>query len=200
MPTRRQESAAAREADILQAARQVFARKGYGETRIQDVAEASGIAKGTVYLYFRSKEELYWALVRRDFEELQRRSREALLAHQGAAAKLRAFLATRLRFFAEQGDFFRIYFGEMGQALIRHGPALERFQDLYLAQVATLRGIVEEGIAAGELRAVKAETTALAILDLVRSRVAHRLQGSSASGAEEELEELFAFIWRGIGR
>src|ERR1044071_2642451 len=130
MVTRTEPSAQApaREAEILDAARQVFARKGYDETRIQDVADACGIAKGTVYLYFRSKEELYWATVRRGVEEVHERSREALLAVEEAAAragassrtsgkaaagartralmrdKLRAFIATRLSFFAEQGD------------------------------------------------------------------------------------------------
>lgn len=210
MPTRSETSApaVAREAEILDAARQVFARKGYDETRIQDVADACGIAKGTVYLYFRSKEELYWATVRRGFEELHRRSREALLAVEEAGAragsptraKLRAFIVTRLSFFAEQGDFFRLYFGELGQALVRQGAALAQLRDLYLAQVEILRGIVEAGIAGGELRPVAAEAAAASILDLVRGRVARRLQGWSALGPDAELEELLSFIWEGIGR
>src|SRR5947209_8074000 len=43
---------------ILDAARTVFSRKGYAETAVDDVAEEAGIAKGTLYLYFKSKEQL----------------------------------------------------------------------------------------------------------------------------------------------
>lgn len=196
--------APAREGEILDAARQIFARKGFDETRIQDVADASGIAKGTVYLYFRSKEELYWATVRRGFEELHRRSREALRAVRDAKtptrSRLRAFIATRLSFFAEQGDFFRLYFGELGQALVRQGATLAQLRDLYLAQVEILRGIIADGIASGELRPLDAEGAAVSILDLVRGRVARRLQGWASAGPDEELEELLSFIWEGIGR
>ena len=50
---------AEREQQILDAALVVFAQKGYGDTRISDIANAVGIAKGTIYLYFDSKESLF---------------------------------------------------------------------------------------------------------------------------------------------
>lgn len=55
-----------RKKTILQAAGQVFARKGYASTRIIEVAEAASVGKGTIYEYFRSKEELFFAV----FEEM----------------------------------------------------------------------------------------------------------------------------------
>lgn len=53
---------------ILDAAYDLFGSNGFYETKISDIAHQAGIAKGTVYLYFKSKEELFMAVTRRDCE------------------------------------------------------------------------------------------------------------------------------------
>ena len=50
-----------RTAGILEAARKVFAKKGFNDATVDDIANAAGVAKGTVYLYYRSKREVYFA-------------------------------------------------------------------------------------------------------------------------------------------
>ena len=54
----------ARPAEILDAALDLFADRGFAATRMDDVAARAGVTKGTVYLYFKTKEELFKALVR----------------------------------------------------------------------------------------------------------------------------------------
>ena len=61
---RRQEQKLHRQEEILEAAFEVFAASGYEAARIDDVARKAGIAKGTIYLYFRDKERLFQAVVR----------------------------------------------------------------------------------------------------------------------------------------
>src|ERR1017187_3291501 len=63
-PMRRQEQKLQRQEEILAAAFEVFAAHGYEATRIDAVARQAGIAKGTIYLYFRDKEQLFRAVVR----------------------------------------------------------------------------------------------------------------------------------------
>ncbi|MFP4171893.1 MAG: TetR/AcrR family transcriptional regulator [Candidatus Hydrogenedentota bacterium] len=58
-----------RPAQILDAALDVFAEKGFHEARMDEIAERAGITKGTIYLYFESKEELFLAMVRTGFAE-----------------------------------------------------------------------------------------------------------------------------------
>jgi AcrR family transcriptional regulator len=62
-PARRRRKEA-RPAEIVEAARICFIEKGFGATRIDDVARGAGVSKGTVYLYFESKEALFEAVVR----------------------------------------------------------------------------------------------------------------------------------------
>ena len=61
---------AEREQQILDAALVVFAQKGYGDTRISDIANAVSIAKGTIYLYFESKDALFEAVFLRMFDTM----------------------------------------------------------------------------------------------------------------------------------
>ena len=56
---------------ILDAARAVFSRKGYADAAVEDVAEEAHIAKGTVYLYFKSKEEMYLAALAKDLRAIR---------------------------------------------------------------------------------------------------------------------------------
>ncbi|MCU0476144.1 MAG: TetR/AcrR family transcriptional regulator [Anaerolineae bacterium] len=80
-----------RKQDILQAAAMVFTRDGLATARMDDVAQAAGISKGTVYLYYPSKEVLIEALVARLFMPLDV-ALEALLAGEGGAlVRLRGY-------------------------------------------------------------------------------------------------------------
>jgi AcrR family transcriptional regulator len=63
---------------ILDAARTVFSREGYAASSVDDVAAQAGIGKGTVYLYFKSKEELYIAALARDIRVFADKAREEM--------------------------------------------------------------------------------------------------------------------------
>jgi len=185
---------------ILDAARRVFAREGFSGTTIQAVAEAAGIAKGTVYLYFRSKDELYWAAVRQRLVEVHRRSEAAMAEAGSTAAKVRAFIEVRLRYFQEERDFFRVYFAELGHSLVRSPGPDDKLEELYVGQARRLREILDAGVAQEELRPQRTDATAYAILDLTRACVVQRLRGWSHSSVEEDLDHLFRLLWEGISR
>ena len=94
-PKRRSRRKDARPAEILDAALALFAERGFAATKLDDVAAAAGIGKGTVYLYFPTKEDLFRAVVRQavlpNLEAL-----EALMAaHEGSSADLLRLLADR---------------------------------------------------------------------------------------------------------
>lgn len=60
----REPSATDRRADLLAAARLIFAERGYHETTVEDITRAAGVAKGTFYLYFQEKREIFLAIIR----------------------------------------------------------------------------------------------------------------------------------------
>src|SRR4026207_1645049 len=77
---------------ILQAAERVFASKGFFGAKVSDIAEDAGVADGTIYLYFRSKDDLLISLFE---EQMERVNSELLRAIEGAPRapeKLRSFI------------------------------------------------------------------------------------------------------------
>ncbi len=94
----------ARRADILNAARKLFAKSGGQLATVSDVAQAAGLAKGTVYLYFRTKEELYLALYEEFVTALLTRM-QAAAAHASAAASI---VNAMCSFVAERPELMRL--------------------------------------------------------------------------------------------
>ncbi|HTS55653.1 MAG TPA: TetR/AcrR family transcriptional regulator [Burkholderiales bacterium] len=89
MPTPRWERRKeARPAELLAAALELFGERGYAATRLEDVARRAGVSKGTVYLYFPGKEELFKAVVREGLVPLLERGEAMVAQHQGSAVEL----------------------------------------------------------------------------------------------------------------
>src|SRR5438874_1158231 len=116
-----------RRSAILQAARTVFAREGYAETVVEDIATQAGIAKGTLYLYFRSKEQIYLAALFEEARKLDADSRAAMSAAVTWRDKLHAYLQVRLHYFEAHQDFLRIYMTEFRSMCMQGKPFAAEF-------------------------------------------------------------------------
>jgi AcrR family transcriptional regulator len=185
--------------EILDAARAVFARKGFKDATVDDIAEAAGVAKGTVYLYFASKRDIFLKTVIQGTIALQDEVRRSMAAEPDAATKIQAFIRTRLEYSERNRDFMRIFYLEMNHMLIRPVPGDQEFQELYQRQAATLERILEEGIARNEVRTMDVSASARVIYDMTRGLVVHRLLGWSESSVEQDAGFLFDVIWKGVG-
>ena len=144
----------ARPSEILDAAFQEFAASGFAGTRLDDVASRAGITKGTIYLYFQNKEDLFVAalkeMMRPAFEHL-----ESLTAEPSGPAitMLRAhltFMANRMLDDPRQTEVFRM--------LIAEGPRFPEVVDRWHAEVLipmrqAFEAVIAYGIARGEFRA-----------------------------------------------
>ncbi len=144
----------ARPQELLAAALDLFVERGFASTRLEDVAKRAGVSKGTLYLYFANKEELFKAVVRETIVPTLGEAEQNIAAFEGGSAELlrdiilawwNKYGATKLSgisklMVAESGNF----------------PELARF---YNAEViergnAMIVRILERGIARGEFRAV----------------------------------------------
>jgi AcrR family transcriptional regulator len=185
---------------ILDAARRIFARKGFAAALVDDIAEEAGIAKGTVYLYFRSKDEIYIAALVQGVEALRAITAERVRAAGDLRSKLRAFAAVRLEYFGANQEFFRIYISEFGSQLTRSKPFPKELMETYRQQHRLLQSALESGIRKKEIRRVPVEMAASAIYDLTRAVIERRLLGWSKTSPDEDLEFLMEFVWRGLQR
>src|SRR6266852_5718382 len=150
----RAELTAERRASILDAARCVFARKGYADTVVDDLAEQAGIGKGTLYLYFRSKSDVYLAALMEDARRLDELTRERMQAATTWDGKLRAFIQTKLDYLEANPDSARIYLAEFRSMMLRGLPVPSELHRMIREAEGKIAQIIAAGIARGESREV----------------------------------------------
>jgi AcrR family transcriptional regulator len=111
---RHQRLAEFRCSEILVAASTVFAAQGFDAATVDEIAAAAGVAKGTLYLYYPSKRDIYWAVLRDRLLELHALLDSRLDAAHGVREVIRAFVETKITYYDSHRDFFRIVHAEFG--------------------------------------------------------------------------------------
>jgi len=190
-------SHAQRTTAILDAARTVFSRHGFDSATIDGVAAEAGIAKGTVYLYFKSKDDLYVAALVRNVKDLSQTAREQMAAERGLREKIAAFLRVRVEYARKHEDFLRIYLAEHGNMFVKT-PACKELQRIARENLTHLASVVEEAQDAGEIRDLPPHAIAATIGDVARGLMERRLLGWKEFQAENEIEFAISLLWNGI--
>jgi len=144
----------ARPVELLAAALQLFVEKGYAGTRLEDVAAQAGVSKGTLYLYFENKEELFKAVVRENVVALISRSADEVSHYTGSSTELVAYLITA--WWKEYGDTPAGGLSKLIMAESGNFPELARFfhDEVIRPWHDVLAAALHRGIERREFRAV----------------------------------------------
>ena len=140
--------------ELTAAALDLFVEKGFAATRLDDVAARAGVSKGTVYLYFKNKDELFKAVIRDGIFPVLDEGEMKVAVYQGSATSLlREMLARWLR------DIGGTKLGGVPKLMIseaRNFPEVAQFyhQHAILRGRRLIVGVLERGIASGEFRPV----------------------------------------------
>jgi len=147
--TRRKEE---RAPEILEAALACFAEKGFAGTRMDDIAARAGITKGTIYLYFESKEAVFKALARQSIGERIAAVTQQLQTAEGPAADQLRFVLSTLGHFAATSD--RVVLPRVLLAEAGNFPELAEFwrKEIIDRGLGLFAMIIERGMARGEFR------------------------------------------------
>ena len=134
---------------IIDAAIRVFARTGYYNSRVSDIAREAGIASGTIYLYFPTKDESLVTLFREKMAQWVALVRREIATERGAEAKIRKLVA--LHFAVLEGD---PDLAEVVQVELRQGQKFFRGASAHevSAYFDLIGSVLQEGIAAGQIR------------------------------------------------
>jgi AcrR family transcriptional regulator len=197
---KRKELAAHRRRAILHAARTVFARQGYGDTVVEDIARQADIGKGTLYLYFPSKEHIYVAALLEDAHRLDEDTRGAMAAAKNWRDKLRAYMEVRLRYFDEHQDFVRIYLTEFRTMCMQAKPLSAELYRLSEQGEAQLAQMFAAAAAKGEIRAIDPELAAGTVSELTRGLMERRLRHCGRRGTRADLEFALDLLYRALDR
>lgn len=187
--TRRRMPAAARRGLIIESAKRLFARRGYAATSLDDIAAAAGITKPVVYDHFRSKQQLYFALMRALRDELVASAAGSLAAHRAAPQAFRAAIGNFFRQVERDPAIVAILFVQA-----RTEPDLaaewQRLQDEAMDALRPLAQALAPGLQPWQL-------------DVALHFVHHGLNATAAAwprraSAEQMTELVYALLWRGL--
>ena len=179
---------------IIDAARSVFARRGFAGGIMDEIAQEAGIAKGTVYLYFRSKTEIYKAVLDHDMKTLKQSTLDRIDAAQGLRAKIEAFTLARLENSEARKEFFRIMDSEQANLNMTRS----QYRAWLREPVLRLAAAIEDACNRGEIRPVPPEKVAWNVADMTRGAIQRRLLGHSENSLAEESEFLTEFVWAAL--
>ena len=188
-----------REALILQVAEEVLMEKGYYETSIEEIAARVGIAKGTVYLHFPSKEDLVFAIFERHMQKLAEFIDATVSSSMTARGKLEAIL---------QFTYGGLFSGRM-QLLssLANTAELRRIllekkactHDIWEGLSARIASVLDEGKAAGEFdKTLPTAVMLSAFTGLLAPRSYERLIVEGQMTAEEVAKGLGRIYFKGI--
>ncbi|AWB44136.1 TetR family transcriptional regulator [Paenibacillus sp. CAA11] len=135
---------------ILDAAYTLFGSQGFYETKISQIADKAGIAKGTVYLYFKSKEQLFAAVSQRDFDRFLSRLDHGLHQTKSIQERLGFIADNHLRYYYERRDHTKLFF-----MAPNNDPDLMRIMEEFLKRYtnAVIEVLEEGGIPEAKLYA-----------------------------------------------
>ena len=134
---------------ILRAAIDTFAERGYFNAQVADVARAAGIAAGTVYLYFRSKDDLLVSIFERTVKERLADGRAAVAGISDPAERLRRFARLHLGMLGRDRNLAIVFQVELRQSV----KFMERFSSTLLQDyLGQIRGAIEDGQKKGLFR------------------------------------------------
>jgi AcrR family transcriptional regulator len=179
---------------IRDAAMRVVSRKGYDHVTVQDIADEAGVAKGTVYLYFKSREDVLEKTMSFSFEEFHILIREAIGRGTTFRERVEQVVRAQLEYFEQEQEFFRLYLA-MAEPL---GERRLRTHASYRTHIAQLVSMVETAVENDEVRAQPPERIAIALASVVRDIGLQRIAEKNKRPIAEDIEFVRDFICRGI--
>ena len=171
---RRPDTSEIRRNQILDAATTVFVRQGFQHARMDDIVEESGLSKGTLYWYFKSKEDIINAILRRlftgDLENL-----ESLVQAEGTASeRLLQLTNNRVNGMKQMSSLVPIIFEFYAVAV--HQQWVQQFIGEYFKHFRTLlEDLIQQGIDKGEFRPVNATKAAISLASMYEGLTLHWL-------------------------
>jgi AcrR family transcriptional regulator len=133
--------------EILDEAQKLFRHFGWAKTTMEDIAKAAGKGKSTLYYYYKSKEEIFDAVVTREMEEVFRLLRDEVGKVESAEEKLHTLCTTRFRILKQRANLYNVLRGDIEANMQR---LLELNRKFEIKEISLVRNILRFGLEKGE--------------------------------------------------
>ena len=178
--------------DILRAAEIIFTRHDYHEVQMDEVAEACGVGKGTLYRYFPGKHALYFAVMFEGIERLRAELAAAVGTSEPAARKIRGIVHRTLAHFWDRRFFFSLIHQNEHKP---DGEAREWFRHRQVLS-CLVQDALENAMAAGHIRRIDARIATEMLFGMMRGVNRYRAKDDRLEDVVTAVVDIFM---RGVG-
>jgi len=184
---------------IREAAIRVFSEKGFHEARADEIAQTAGVAVGTIYNYFKNKEDILYDIFATEFVQRRRFYEELRASGLPVVEQIRQILEEHFSRLNKRRELLQVLLRE------RFEPGRElktKLAQLYREMVSYIEDLIRQGVEEGWLRRCNPKIIAHAIFGTVESVIGCGMiypEGEVGEIFREAPKELAEFIWKGIG-
>jgi AcrR family transcriptional regulator len=178
---------------ILAGALRLFVERGLSQTTTRDIAQAAGIAEGTIYRHFGSKDDLAWEIFATNFAAFARVLERAHQPHASLRAKLDAMVGRFCVFFDQDRTLFTYLL------LSQHGH-LQRVTGDMAHPVLVLRNVIADGIRRHEIPGRDPDVLTAMVMGLVLQPALHKIYGRIQAPLADMADLLAASVWSVLSR
>ncbi len=180
---------------ILDAAIQVFAEKGYHETRMDDIVARAGASKGSVYFHFASKQHIFLAILDLFADKLERGVKESIQNQTSSVQKMDAALSTCFEIFGKYGGLAKVF---LVQAAGLGSVIEEKRLEINTRFSRLIQEYLDMAVREGELPPLKTDIIAMAWVGAIYELVIRWII-TGQPALEQSLPVLRAFLLRSVG-
>ncbi len=181
---------------IVGMARKIFTRYGFRKTTMEEIAAASRKGKSSIYYYFKSKEEIFRAVVEREAEEIKTKLDFTIQKDGSPIDKLKTYILFRLHHLRSVENFY----AALNEEYLSHMDfILEIRRQFDLEERQVVKEILEEGMQNGTFQVVSSEIGAIAIATMMKGlELPLLLSDEHKTDREELLDDLIRVLFYGI--
>ncbi len=190
------EQKSAKREQILQAAVRTFLDRDYSQVRIEEIAEAAGVGKGTIYEYFRSKEELFMESITTSAESYIMLFDTFSRSTTSCRESLRNLLHVQLKFLRENRSWVRFLYNERP---VQNRELEQWFLERRRRLIQAVEGLINQGIKDGEIRpGIDTELAARSFNALVFVVVGGMMALDGIEVTGNHLDDIMDLFWKGV--
>ena len=184
-------------AEIVSVARKVFSRNGYRKTTMEGIASAAKMGKSSIYYYYRSKEEIFEAVVVREAQELKRQLEAVVTRGNNPMERLKDYISFRLYHIKTVSNFYSVLKEEEYMEQLQFVERIRsKFEEEEFKMVYT---ILETGIEEGSFIINNPEIGAIAFTTMLKGlELPLFLNKYSRAQKEELLDDLIQVVFYGL--
>ena len=184
--------------EILEAARRVMARYGMQGTTVDRVAEEAKVAKGTIYLYFQSKDELVHAAVLEGLREMVAETVRSDDPSMPPLDRIRNLIRAQYRIQASNQDFLKTLIIGNSLDIEVESQAGRDFMRVYAGYLDFVASVLQDAIDRGAIRPIDSQFAAFMLGELITGSLRRRLLKLASTPLEADADAVVELFLRGI--